>query len=76
MKFNLVTKPYQLQPFMIMPVLPGETLQNMMLQSQVWSDPLASGMKNIGWWCEYFFFYVKWRDLAGWEPTAVSGTRW
>jgi len=42
MKFNLVTKPYQLQPFMIMPVLPGETLQNMMLQSQVWSDPLAS----------------------------------
>jgi len=73
MKFNLVTKPYQLQPFMIMPVLPGETLQNMMLQSQVWSDPLASGMKNIGWWCEYFFFYVKWRDLAGWDTDGSIG---
>lgn len=73
MRFNLVTKPFQLQPFMIMPVLPGETLQNMMLQSQVWSDPLASGMKNIGWWCEYFFFYVKWRDLAGWDTDGSIG---
>lgn len=73
MKFNLITKPYQLQPFMIMPVLPGETLQHMMLQSQVWSDPLASGMKNIGWWCEYFFFYVKHRDLAGYDTDGSIG---
>lgn len=71
-KFNLVTKPYQLQPFMIAPVLPGETLTNMMLQSQVWSDPLASGMKNIGWWCEYFFFYVRHQDLAGWDTDTTG----
>lgn len=67
MRFNLKTKPFQLQPFMLAPVLPGESLQNMMLQSQVWSDPLAAGMKNIGWWCEYFFFYVKHKDLLGFE---------
>lgn len=72
-RFNLITKPYQLQPFMIAPVLPGESLKNMMLQSQVWSDPLATGMKNIGWWCEYFFFYVKHRDLAGWDTDASIG---
>lgn len=68
--FNLIWKPYQIQPFMIAPVLPGETLQNMMLQEQVWSDPLASGMKNIGWWCQTDFFYVRHQDLAGWDtPT-------
>lgn len=65
--FNVVTKPFQLQPMMIAPVLPGESLKNMMLQSQVWSDPLAANMKNIGWWCEYYFFYVKMRDLAAWD---------
>jgi len=30
-------------------------------------------MKNIGWWCEYFFFYVKWRDLAGWDTDGSIG---
>lgn len=66
-KFQLVTKPYQIQPFMIAPVLPGETMKNLMLQSQVWSDSLQTDMKNIGWWCEYYFFYVKHRDLTGFE---------
>lgn len=66
--FNVITKPYQIQPVMIAPVLPGETLKNLMLQSQVWSDPLASGMKNIGWWCEYHVFYVSHQHLAGWGP--------
>lgn len=73
MRFNLITKPYQLQPFMIMPVFPGEGLKNILLQSQVWSDPLAVGMKNIGWWCEYNFFYVKWRDLAGYDTDGQIG---
>lgn len=61
--FNVISKPYQIQPIGLAPVLPGETLKNLMLQSQVWSDPLAGTMKNIGWWCEYFFFYVRHRDL-------------
>lgn len=73
MRFNLVTKPYQIQPMMIMPVLPGETISNILLQSQVWSDPLASGMKNIGWWCEYNFFYVRHTDLVGWDTDAQIG---
>lgn len=72
-KFNLITKPFQLQPFMIAPVFPGESLKNLLLQSQVWSDPLATGMKNIGWWCEYYFFYVKHRDLAGWDSDGSIG---
>ena len=72
-RFNLKMKPYQLQPFMIAPVLPGETMNSLMLQSQAWSDPLAGGpMKNIGWWKEYYFFYVKHTDLLGYTA-AVDG---
>lgn len=62
-KFNLKMLPYQIQPFLLAPVLPGETLTSMMLQSQVWSDPLTARMKNIGWWLQYNFFYVRHRDL-------------
>lgn len=71
--FNLITKPYQIQPFFIAPVLPGETLKNMMLQSQVWSDPLAAGMKNVGWWCEYNVFYVSHQHLRGWDDNGGTG---
>lgn len=71
--FNLITRPYQIQPFMIHPVWPAEGLKNIMLQSQIWSDPLASAMKNIGWWCEYYWFYVKWRDLAGYDTDGSIG---
>lgn len=67
LRFNLRTLPYQLQPFMCHPVLPGETLSALMLQAQIWSDPLkADQMKNIGWWNHYNFFYIKHRDLP--EP--------
>lgn len=70
-RFNLKTKPYQIQPFMCHPVLPGESLKAVMLQQQCWSDPLAAGvMKNIGWWQEYFVFYVRHRDLLGFEQAA------
>ena len=69
-RFSLITKPFQIQPFMIAPVLPGETMKMAMLQSQVWSDPLNASLKNLGWWCEYNVWYVKHRDLMGFEEAA------
>lgn len=59
--FNLEVRPWQLQPFMIAPVLPGETLKNLLLQSRAVSFPIKNS--EIGWWSEYYFFYVKHRDL-------------
>lgn len=41
---------------MIAPVLPGETLTNLLMQSRVVSDPIKNPL--IGWWQEYYFFYV------------------
>lgn len=72
-RFNLKIKPYQIQPMMLAPVLPGETLTSLMLQSQSWSDPLKAGvLRNIGWWNEYFFFYVKHRDLIGYDGAGIG----
>lgn len=60
--FQLRTRPWQIQPFVIAPVLPGETMRNLLLQSRVVTDPLRHPL--VGWWKEYYFFYVKHRDLA------------
>ena len=54
---------FQITPFAIAPVLPGETMKNLDWQSRVVSDPLNSPL--VGWWKEYYWFYVKLRDLAG-----------
>jgi len=64
--FYLETHPFGIYPFMIAPVLPGETLKNLLLQSRCVTDPVAG--KLMGWWTEYYLFYVKLRDL----PAAVS----
>lgn len=48
--------PFTAQPFMIAPVLPGETLQNLFFESRVVSDPILNPL--IGWKKEYYFYYV------------------
>ena len=59
--FRLSHKPWQLQPFLLAPVLPGETLTNLLLQSRVVTDPILDPL--AGWWVEYYIFYVKLTDL-------------
>ena len=61
--WHLRHRPWQIVPCMIAPVLPGETLKNALIQARVVSDPVKNPL--IGWWHEYYFFYVKHRDLAG-----------
>lgn len=62
-RFSLISFPYQIQPFLIAPVLPGETLKNLLIQARVITDTVKS--QSIGWWNEYYIFYVKHRDLDG-----------
>jgi len=59
--FHVRSRPWQIQPFMIAPVLPGETMKSLLMQARVVSDPVNNPL--IGWWNEYYFFYVKHRDL-------------
>lgn len=59
--FQLRYRPWQIQPCMIAPVLPGETLKKLQLQARVVTDPINN--KLTGWWTEFYFFYVKMTDL-------------
>lgn len=69
--FQIRTRPWQIAPFFIAPVLPGETMRNLLLQARAVSDPVKS--KLLGWWNEYYFFYVRMRDLRGGEGNLVGG---
>lgn len=68
--FNLIFRPFEIQPCLLHPVLPGETLKAALWQSQIWSDPLLANSKNTGWTYEGFLFYVPWECLPGWEASA------
>ena len=59
--FLLRQSPWEIQPFMLAPVLPGETLKNALVQARIESPLVASS--RTGWWYEMYFFYVKHRDL-------------
>lgn len=61
--FRLAIRPWQLQPCVLAPVLPGETLKNALLQARVVTDPIKNAL--TGWWAEFYLFYVKLRDLDG-----------
>lgn len=60
-RFQLRYRPYQIQPCMIAPVWPGETLENLLLQARIVTDPIKNPL--LGWWTEFYFFYVKLTDL-------------
>lgn len=59
--FRVYPIPFVIQPCLIAPVLPGETLNNLLLQATAQTHPLADSFG--GWWTEFYFFYVKHRDL-------------
>lgn len=61
--FEIRQKPFLIQPFMIAPVIPGETMKSLLLQARVVTAPIKNPL--VGWWQEYYLFYVKHRDLAG-----------
>jgi len=71
--FALRFRPFDIQPFMLAPVLPGETMKNLLVQARIVTDPLAASTKLLGWWCEMFFFYVKVRDFKESIRDTVTG---
>ena len=60
--FNIKTQPFQITPFLIAQVLPGETLKGAAMQAKCVSPPLTDTL--LGWWCEQYLFYVKLTDMS------------
>lgn len=54
--FNVRHMPFTITPFLLAPVLPGETLKDGNLQSRCVTDPIKNPL--IGWWLEHYVFYV------------------
>ena len=59
--FIIEQRPFEITPFLIAPVLPGETLKNLLWQARAVTKPIKNPL--VGWWLEYYLFYVKMRDL-------------
>lgn len=59
--FYIKQRPYSITPFFLAPVLPRETLDMLLWQARAVSAPLRNPL--IGHHLEYYFFYVKLRDL-------------
>lgn len=68
--FHLRARAFQIQPLMIAPVLAGETMKNLLFQSRVVTDPIKNPL--IGWWQEYYFFYVKLTDIDFYRETGAT----
>lgn len=81
-RWNVRNKPWQMQPIFIAPVIPGETLKNAVMQARVVTDPVKNRL--MGWWLEYYVYYVPFRALAisdelqkmvidpEWTPSAID----
>ena len=64
--FHVRYRPFQIQPVMIAPVLPGETLKQAQFQMRAVADPIRNPL--VGWWSSWMMFYVPFRAL----PDAAS----
>lgn len=52
---------WQITPFLIAPVIPGETMRSGVFQVRAVSAPVKNDL--LGWWLEHYVFYVKLRDF-------------
>lgn len=68
--YELKNRPWQVQPFACIPVLPGETLRKILWTDAAITDPLKS--RFLGWWCETKFFYVRARDCFPAQTEAIK----
>lgn len=60
--FNIKSLPFTATPFMIAPVMVGETMKNLFMESRVVTDPIRNPL--IGWKQQYYYFYVRITDLT------------
>lgn len=74
--FNVRHMPFSITPFLLAPVLPGETLKDGNLQSRAVVDPIKNPL--IGWWLEHYVFYVPHGAMPGaasWQAMVLEPDR-
>lgn len=69
--FHLKQRPYQIQPFFIAPVLPGESVNKLLWKANTVSDPIKNRL--MGWWQEWHLFYIRVRDVFPDQSETLKG---
>ena len=59
--FQIRMRPFVLQPFMVAPTLPGDTLKNISVSYTAMTDPVKNPM--IGWWMDMHVFHVPFQAM-------------
>lgn len=54
--FHVAFRPFEIQPFCIVPVLAGDSVKSLRFESRVLTDPIKAQI--TGWWAENYWFYV------------------
>ena len=60
--FNIRMRPFILQPCVVAPVLPGDTLKNVLVSYSAMTDPIKHPL--IGWWYDMHGFFVPFRAMG------------
>lgn len=68
--FYVAPAPYVIAPFLLAPVLPGDSLYRLTLQSRAVTDPIANPL--LGWWLEHYIFYCRLSQLDEGLTSMVS----
>lgn len=63
--FIINTRPFCLQPFLAAPVIPGDTLKNVLVSYSAMTDPVKHPL--IGWWFDIHLFYVPMQAMDSWS---------
>lgn len=63
--FAVDCRPFLLRPFLVAPVLPGETMKNALMQIRAVTDPINAPL--MGWWMETYLAYVPLTAMADGE---------
>ena len=69
--FHLKQRPYQIVPFFISPVLPGESVNKLMWKANTVSDPIKNRL--MGWHQEWHLFYIRVRDCFPGQEETLKG---
>lgn len=70
--WHVRSRPFELQPICIAPVLPGETMTSLLWQCRAQTEQLRAPL--IGWHAEFYWFYVKLSQLDTPENWIAPGT--
>lgn len=68
--YNVLFRPFEIQPFCIAPVAAGDSVKSLRFEARVLTDPIVNQI--TGWWAEQYWFYVPISVLDEYEAAQAN----